>query len=70
MSAVFPLASEFIDRMANPAHGIRVNEEYSLRFAKLLSSEEFALLLRREASRLKDPDDLTAHGWLWLLGWA
>jgi hypothetical protein len=70
MSQVLALASDFIERMSNPAYGVRINEEYSLRFAELLSSEGFDELLRREMRQLRDPDALTPHGWLWLLGWA
>ncbi len=39
MSDILTLASEFLERMSNPAYGIRVNEDYALRFAKLLGSE-------------------------------
>jgi hypothetical protein len=56
--------------MSNPAYGIRVNEEYALRFSELLSSEGFNALLQHEAERSFDVDDLTPHGWLWFLGWA
>ena len=70
MSDVLTLASDFIDKMSNPAHGIHVNEDYSLRFASLLESEGFEGLLRREATRLNNKNTLTPNGWLWLLGWA
>lgn len=70
MSDVLTLASDFIDKMSNPAHGIHVNEDYALRFASLLASEEFESLLQREVARLDDINTLTPYGWLWLLGWA
>lgn len=70
MSQVLALASDFIERMINPAYGIRVNEEYSLRFAELLSTEGFEDLLRSEVAQLKSPETLSQHGWLWVLGWA
>ena len=70
MSDVLTLASDFIDRMSNPGYGIRVNEDYSLRFANLLSSEGFDRLIQAEAGRLSDVNALSPHGWLWLLGWA
>jgi hypothetical protein len=70
MSRVLALASDFIERMSNPAYGVRVNEDYSMRFADLLSSEGFADLLSSEIEELKDPDTLSPHGWLWLLSWA
>jgi hypothetical protein len=64
------LASDFMERMSNPAHGIRVNEDYALRFAALQSSDGFEELLRREIEQLEEPDTLSPHGWLWLLSWA
>jgi len=70
MEQILTLASDFIEHMSNPAYGLRVNEDYSLRFAALLSSEEFPGLLGREVTRLEDPSTLSPHGWLWLLGWA
>ncbi len=70
MSHILTLASDFIERMSNPAYGIKVNEDYSLRFATLLSSEGFDKMLREEAKEVTNPDTLTPHGWLWLLGWA
>lgn len=70
MSQVLALASEFIERMSNPAYGIRENEEYSMRFGVLLTSEGFDDMLRRELVQLKDPESLSPHGWLWLLNWA
>ena len=70
MNEMLTLASDFIERMSNPAYGVRVNEDYSLRFAALLSSDEFPGLLRHEVAQLNDPSTLSPHGWLWLLGWA
>jgi len=70
MSALLTLASDFIERMANPAYGIRVNEDHALRFATLLNSEGFVSLLQEEAKQLHSTDSLTPHGWLWLLTWA
>jgi len=70
MSQVLALASEFIERMSNPAYGIRENEDYTMRFGALLASEGFDTMLRREVAQIKDPDSLSPHGWLWLLSWA
>lgn len=70
MSQVLALASDFIERMSNPTYGISVNEDYSLRFAALLSSKGFDDLLRREIAQLRDPETLSPHSWLWLLSWA
>jgi len=71
MTVLLTLASEFIERMSNPAYGVLVNEDYALRFAELLDSEvNFERTLKREAKSLTSTDALTAHGWMWLLGWA
>lgn len=70
MSEILTLASEFIERMANPAYGTAVNEEYSLRFAELLSRDRLPGLLREEAQRVTDVNALGGHGWLWFLNWA
>ena len=72
MNTFFTIAADFIDRMANPAHGVLVNQDYSLQFAELLSAEEDSIdpTLRREAKRLADADVLSANGWLWFLTWA
>ncbi len=70
MSDFLALGREYIDKMANPAHGLAVNEEYSIHFARLLRSEEFEFRLREEIEQLRDRTTLTSYGWLWLLGWA
>ncbi len=72
MSALLTVASDFIERMSNPAYGLLVNEDHAIRFAELLDSEgsRFEQTLKREAKSLTRTDDLTAHGWMWLLGWA
>jgi hypothetical protein len=69
MTDFFVLAADYIEKMSNPAYGVVQNDDYALRFGKLLDSEGFLLRLRREVERLDDPDVLTSHGWLWLLGW-
>jgi hypothetical protein len=70
MTEILTLASDFIERMSNPAYGAAVNEDYSLRFARLLSGERMVELLRHEAERVRDPEALTGHGWSWFLNWA
>lgn len=72
MNAFFTIAADFIDRMANPAHGVLVNQDYSIKFAELLDAEEDSLRsnLHREAKILDDAGVLTANGWLWFLTWA
>lgn len=68
MSHVLAIASDFIERMANPGYGIRMNEDYAIRFGTFLSSENFNVLLRHEIEEIKDEHALTPHGWLWVLG--
>jgi hypothetical protein len=68
MSSLLALASEFLDRMSNPAFGVQVNEDYATRFATLIdeSDEE---RLAGEIAQLRSASELTANGWSWLLGW-
>lgn len=70
MSPLLTLASDFIERMTNPAYGIRVNEDHAQRFATLLRTEGFSSQFEQEAKLLTSADSLTPHGWLWLLTWA
>lgn len=70
MSHVLALASDFIERMANPAYGIKDNEDYAMRFGKLLRSEGFENMLREEVAQIRDIELLSPHGWIWLLSWA
>src|SRR4026208_239719 len=70
MSDVLALSSDFIERMSNPAYGVSVNEDYSIRFGKMLTSDGFDDMLQHEARRLRNVDTLSSHGWLWLLDWA
>jgi hypothetical protein len=70
MSDLLTLARDYIERMANPVYGYSTNEDYSMRFAKLLESEGFDAQLRGEIEGLRDRDALTSYGWLWLIGWA
>lgn len=70
MSDFLFLASDYIERMANPVYGTSTNEDYALKFATLLSKEGFEARLNEEISTLTDRDTLTSYGWLWLFGWA
>lgn len=70
MSGLLSLARDYLERMANPVYGFAVNEEYSLRFAQLLETDGFESSLRREVRELRDAEELTSNGWLWLMGWA
>lgn len=70
MSNILALARDHMDRMANPAFGAAVNEEYSLRLASLMQEDGIYGRLRDELVSVRNADVLTSHGWLWLLGWA
>ena len=70
MSDLLALARDYIDRMANPIHGIAVNEDYALRFARLLEREGFEAALADEIRALTDKEALSSHGWLWIIRWA
>lgn len=69
MSDLLFLASDYIERMANPVYGTSVNEDYALKFGTLLSKEGFEARLNEEIRTLTDRDALTSYGWLWLLSW-
>jgi hypothetical protein len=69
MSILISLASDFIDKMNNPSYGVLINEEYSLKFNDLLGQENFNQVLRNEIAQVKNADELTSYGWLWLLKW-
>lgn len=70
MSDLLILARDYLDRMANPIYGFATNEDYSLRFAGLLSREGFQGSLSEGIQQLREPADLTSYGWLWIIGWA
>ncbi len=70
MSHVLTLASVFIERMSNPAYGIKENEDYSFRLGDLLKSKDFESMLNEEITQISNPETLSPHGWLWLLSWA
>src|SRR5687767_10586038 len=70
MSSLLALARDHLDRMSNPAYGAAVNEEYSLQLAALLQQEGVRSQLRQELQSIRDADELTSHGWMWVLSWA
>jgi len=71
MKGFLGLASDFIEKMANPAYGTQVNESYGLRLAQLLDQDREAVGELAHMSELDagDLSLLTTDGWLWLLGW-
>lgn len=72
MSTLLTLARDYIERMANPVYGVTTNEDYAIKFGKLLESEDFKVQLQEEIESLteKDTGVLSSHGWLWLFDWA
>lgn len=71
MKGFLGLASDFIERMSNPAFGTQVNESYGLRLAQLLAHDKEMASAMTGMNDLQDWDVslLTTDGWLWLLGW-
>lgn len=69
MTSLVALAADFLERMGNPAFGIRLNEEYAMRLSFLLGGDVDERL-GAEMSELNDVDLLTPTGWLWVLGWS
>jgi hypothetical protein len=69
MSSLIELATEFLDRMGNPAYGSQVNEDYATRLTRI-SDEDFQHSLSAELGRLKDPSALTPYGWICVLHWS
>lgn len=72
MKAFVGLAAEFIDKLANPAHGVETNEAYGARLASLEQGdsrfgEQFAAAC--EELQADDLHLLGTSGWIWLLGW-
>ncbi len=71
MKAFLGLSADFIERMANPAHGEGVNQDYSARFADLLRRDERlpGLLSAADLSGA-DTDLLSMQSWIWYLKWS
>jgi hypothetical protein len=72
MSSLIELASEFLDRIGNPAYGAQINEEYAIRLTALLGIDtpEIDRRFATEVAALDDVEALTPTGWLWVLRWA
>jgi hypothetical protein len=67
MSTLLGLANDFVEQMINPAAGLLVNNEYSLRLGDLLSDAEALGRLRAEIRELRRLDDVSARTWMWIL---
>lgn len=50
MSNFLAVADDFLERMNNPAYGGAVNDEYAMKFARLLRDEQFEEQLNRQIS--------------------
>ena len=70
MSNFLALADDFLERMNNPAYGGAVNDEYAMKFARLLRDEEFEAQLNQQIRDVNHADALRSHSWLWVIGWA
>ncbi len=68
MKGLLGLASDFLDRLANPAYGLETNESYSLRFAEVAERDpEFMPNILELALEAEDVELLTPSGWFWYL---
>ena len=67
------LINDFIDRVADPVHGVIVNEDYAQDVGN--NVEFLDQILRDEVERFKAAKDisdreinaLTTHGWMWFI---
>jgi len=66
MNSALALASEFIERAANPSFGVEVNEEYALRWALLRQTGNPITELRVGEFAPEDLDILSLDAWIWL----
>jgi hypothetical protein len=66
--SLIELAAEFFDRMANPVYGAQVNEEYTLRFARLMDDGATSRMAQ-EVREIGSVSALSPSAWSWLLGW-
>jgi hypothetical protein len=68
MKGLLGTSADFIDRLANPGHGVDVNEAYGLRLAELFTRDpEFLDRLDEDELYATDVDLVSTSSWLWLL---
>src|SRR4051794_35045976 len=60
------LASDFIERAANPAFGLDVNDEYALRWAVMRQTADPIQDLRITELKPEDIEALSPDAWFWL----
>ncbi len=65
MNSSLALASDFIERAANPAFGLDVNEEYALRWEVLRKTADPVPDLRLNELKPEDIELLSPDGWFW-----
>jgi hypothetical protein len=64
------LAADFIDRLANPVHGIAVNESYGARLGELIAADpELTAALAGGHLEAADATAMSTPSWLWYLAW-
>jgi hypothetical protein len=66
MNSSLTLASEFIERAANPAFGLDVNEEYALRWAVMRQTADPLPNLQINELKAEDIEVLSSDAWFWL----
>lgn len=66
MNSSLALASDFIERAANPAFGLDVNEEYALRWAVMRQTADPLPNLQINELRPEDIEVLSPDAWFWL----
>ena len=70
MNGLLGLAADFLDRVANPAHGPAVNEAYGHRLEELLEGDDhLASTLMNLDLEHGDVGTLSVDGWMWYLPW-
>jgi hypothetical protein len=66
MNSSLALASDFIERAANPVFGLDVNEEYALRWEVMRQTADPVPNLRINELKPEDIEVLSPEGWFWL----
>jgi hypothetical protein len=70
MTSLLALASNFIDQLSNPRHGLDAHEAAAEQLAAHLRDEELRSRFHREVAALSSPEELTTDGWRWIIRFA
>ncbi len=70
MTSMLALASDFIDQLANPRHGLDAHEAAAEQLAALLRDDERRNRFHQEVAALSSPLELTTDGWRWIIRFA